>query len=728
MKTIALILLFIFSFSLVSHAQWELRYPELPEDKITDITFASESTGFFVNEAGAIYRTTDGGENWKEVFYDDNSRFSSVQFIDNQIGFAYAFYGSSFTYTLDGGKTWSQDDLNVHLALKVIGFSPSEFLKVDENGIYKTTSVFGGWDSLYAIPTVMIDGGDLRYEAPIVRPEQTWQLSDSSLVTWMYNWYRVEQESDSLNFLLFSENRGTTWDSVWIDVAGEFQSLHMADAQTGYILTAEKKFYKTAERGTEWVQIEVPGTEQAPSHMTVISPDQVYLHAGRDILRTNDGGENWKNLKIPEEYGLGSYTISKYNLSALYYLLLKADEGGEDWVEGKQFQTLHGSKLHFKNQNVGWSYNRGTPRKTEDGGYTWEIDDSFPVAPQEIKYTDQNTGWIFGEEDVYKTENAGETWSEQNIFDSEESFYNNHILFEGNLGILYGNVNCPNLSCGTLMVTSDAGESWQEKEVPEYFESLSISAGKVFGVGDDKKLWVSNDKGSTWDVAYDYTNENSWVRPLVRSIQDMVWLNIGSGTLAYSKDGGKTWKTTSADVDEDMSLIGPFSQGNYYLYVPVHGNVLQINSDLQAYDKRDQQLHTQVGIEDIEYVLDEENDPHIWIKGEFNTILYRKGPLRVYVSNEEETDELPSNTALHQNYPNPFNPTSTFSFDLEKPGQVKLSVFDITGREVAIIQNNKLAAGSHSIHFNANHLASGTYIYRLETENKILSKTFTLIK
>jgi photosystem II stability/assembly factor-like uncharacterized protein len=730
LKAIALIFLFIFSFSSSSYAQWEQRYPKLPEDKISDITFRSQSTGLFVNEAGAIYRTKDGGKNWAEVFYDGVSRFSSVQFIDDQIAFAYAFYGSCFTYTLDGGETWSQDDLNVHQALKVIGFSPSEFLKVDESGIYKTTSVFGKWDSLYKFPTAMIDGGDLMYEAPVTRHRQTWQLSDSSLVTWMYNWYKAEheQESDSLNFLLYSEDRGNTWDSVWVDVAEKLQSLHMADAQTGYVLTEEKKFYKTTNGGSAWEQMSIPSSDQSPSKLTVISPERIYLHAGRDILKTKDGGENWETLKIPEAYGVGSYTISKYNLSAHYFLLLKVNEDSEEWVQGKQFQTVHGSKLHFKNENVGWAYKRGATRKTEDGGYTWEIDDSFPIDPLEIEYTDQITGWIFGNEDVYKTEDAGETWIEQDIFDSEEAFYDNHILFKGSFGILYGNVNCPDLSCGTLMVTSDAGDTWQEKNVPEYFESLSISAGKIFGVGDDKKLWVSNDKGDTWDVAYDYTNENLWVRPLVRSIQDMVWLNVGSGTLAYSKDGGQTWKTTSAEVDEDMSLIGPFSQGNYYLYVPVHGNVLQINSDLQVYDKRDQKLNTQVGIEDIEYILDEANEPHIWLKGTFNTILYRKGPLRVFVSNEEEAEELPLNTTLHQNYPNPFNPTTTFTFDLEKPGHVKLSVFNMSGQEVAVIQNNVLSAGTHSINFDASHLASGTYIYRLRTEKGEISKKLTLIK
>jgi len=141
-----------------------------------------------------------------------------------------------------------------------------------------------------------------------------------------------------------------------------------------------------------------------------------------------------------------------------------------------------------------------------------------------------------------------------------------------------------------------------------------------------------------------------------------------------------------------------------------------------------EETRTKVSYEDLSYVLDENNDAHIWVRGIYNTVLYRKGNARINVSNEEETLDKSLKTVLNQNYPNPFNPTTTFSFEISKPGKVKLSVFNMIGQEVAILQNNILTSGTHSINFDGSNLASGTYFYRLETNGQTLTKKFTLIK
>jgi len=100
----------------------------------------------------------------------------------------------------------------------------------------------------------------------------------------------------------------------------------------------------------------------------------------------------------------------------------------------------------------------------------------------------------------------------------------------------------------------------------------------------------------------------------------------------------------------------------------------------------------------------------------------------VIVTSNEETFDYPSSTILNQNYPNPFNPTTTFSFELSQLGKVRLSIFNIIGQEVAILQNNILSAGRHTINFDGSNLSSGTYFYMLKTDNHLLTKKFTLIK
>lgn len=97
------------------------------------------------------------------------------------------------------------------------------------------------------------------------------------------------------------------------------------------------------------------------------------------------------------------------------------------------------------------------------------------------------------------------------------------------------------------------------------------------------------------------------------------------------------------------------------------------------------------------------------------------------VSNEPG-DGLPETFGLNQNYPNPFNPTTVIKYQLPVNSRVSLRVFDVLGREVAKLVDGRMVAGYHQVTFNASHLASGIYIYRLSTGNSVLTKKLTLIK
>ncbi len=97
------------------------------------------------------------------------------------------------------------------------------------------------------------------------------------------------------------------------------------------------------------------------------------------------------------------------------------------------------------------------------------------------------------------------------------------------------------------------------------------------------------------------------------------------------------------------------------------------------------------------------------------------------VSNEGEF-ELPNVLELKQNYPNPFNPSTNIQFSVPKSEHVTLNVFDITGRLVAEIVNGRVKAGAHKYTFDASHLASGLYIYRLQVGTKAITRKMTLIK
>ena len=101
----------------------------------------------------------------------------------------------------------------------------------------------------------------------------------------------------------------------------------------------------------------------------------------------------------------------------------------------------------------------------------------------------------------------------------------------------------------------------------------------------------------------------------------------------------------------------------------------------------------------------------------------------IITSNDDEILETPETVTLNQNYPNPFNPSTVISYTLKSSTNVTLNVYDITGRRVASLVNGRQAAGAQEVSFNASSLASGVYIYRLQTtDGASLTKKMVLVK
>ncbi len=89
---------------------------------------------------------------------------------------------------------------------------------------------------------------------------------------------------------------------------------------------------------------------------------------------------------------------------------------------------------------------------------------------------------------------------------------------------------------------------------------------------------------------------------------------------------------------------------------------------------------------------------------------------------------LPSAFNLDQNYPNPFNPSTTIKFAIPKEGYTSLIIYDMLGRIVSVLINQNLSAGNYSVNFDATHLTSGIYIYRLVSGTKNITHKMMLVK
>jgi hypothetical protein len=89
---------------------------------------------------------------------------------------------------------------------------------------------------------------------------------------------------------------------------------------------------------------------------------------------------------------------------------------------------------------------------------------------------------------------------------------------------------------------------------------------------------------------------------------------------------------------------------------------------------------------------------------------------------------VPTNYDLKQNYPNPFNPVTKIEYQISKPGNVKISVYDISGKEIKILINEIHTPGVYQVNFDGTNLSSGVYFYELTAGDFTAVKRMVLIK
>lgn len=100
----------------------------------------------------------------------------------------------------------------------------------------------------------------------------------------------------------------------------------------------------------------------------------------------------------------------------------------------------------------------------------------------------------------------------------------------------------------------------------------------------------------------------------------------------------------------------------------------------------------------------------------------------LFVGSTEIKSKIPENYSLEQNYPNPFNPATTIKFSIPQQSYVTLKIYDMLGRETAVLFNQNVLPGSYSVNFSAENLSSGYYFYKLEAGEFVGIKKMIFIK
>ena len=371
------------------------------------------------------------------------------------------------------------------------------------------------------------------------------------------------------------------------------------------------------------------------------------------------------------------------------FILYKTTNCGNNWfhvITNFYPQAYDVISIFFSDNNSGYvSGDNGTIFRTTDGGYNWLMN-SIPgihdVYLYNIKFLNLQTGFAAGYNYILKTTNSGNNWQiyQASIVDNLKSI----SIVDINTIFVAGDNAC--------FKTINAGVNWNNYYFPDGVNVNGIhflNTNTGYGVGNDCIVKTTNG-GENWFRQY---AESSY---LLYSNQ-FINLNTGfangaNGVLLKTTNGGNNWIKQSINVNEDLLSI--------YFTNNTTGFIAGCN-----YNGNGIVLKTTDGG-------------------------------NVFVHNESINN--PDEYKLNQNYPNPFNPSTKIKFSIPpfeggQGGMIVLKVYDILGKEIATLVNEKLQPGEYEVPFSINQfsgyqLPSVIYFYTLHAGDYKETKKMLYIK
>ena len=282
-----------------------------------------------------------------------------------------------------------------------------------------------------------------------------------------------------------------------------------------------------------------------------------------------------------------------------------------------------------------------------------------------------------------------------------------------------------------LFISTDDGVTWINKDLvgpgpiggrlaSGYTDDILLGTdNKLFAATSDRRLLFTTNDGNEWvssGIPLD-----AYLRGLGKDVQGNIYAGLAgeNNNLFFSSNNGANWELKGLhlpyyDLIEDICV----SKKDNALIVATQSNVFRSTDAGITFDTINQGFPLNTS------VLTLCGTPQgTLFAGTLANGVYRFGePLGIINSG------VPAIFELHQNYPNPFNPVTNIRFSIGKDAVVRLTVYDLLGREVKVVLNEFRKAGSYETGFDASSLTSGIYFYRLFAGTFSEVKKMILIK
>ena len=296
---------------------------------------------------------------------------------------------------------------------------------------------------------------------------------------------------------------------------------------------------------------------------------------------------------------------------------------------------------------------------------------------------------------------------------------------------------------GTVIYSTNNGWTWNPKNFPANVNLNDIECNlsdtnHIRVVGDDFTSYYSTDGGNTWidDSLYNKTSDLeipgvdlSAGGPDLNSTQ---FLDDNTGYI--TGEFGVVFKTTNGGTNFASSFIpGVGSITDMHFITADSGFIVSDMGQVRVTDNGGANWYNDTAASNL---FGGSRINSISSRGEWGTVnandgkyfIVARDSISVISSIEPISSEVPGVFSLYQNFPNPFNPVTNIRFSLVRAGDVSLKVYDITGREVSTLLNERKTPGDYVASFSGAGLSSGIYFYSLTAGGYRETRKMLLIK
>lgn len=697
-KLIGLLFILFLSQNLFAQTGWVAQNPASYHTPVRKIFFINYSTGFGCGNGGNIIKTTNSGLTWFNIGSGIDFLPATLYFCNENTGWVGGWFGKIIR-TTNGGASWQS--LNSGITDEYINClyfinTSTGFAGTGNGKILKTTNSGDVWTSdsfdFFAINDVKFINALTGYATPI---------SQSVLKT---------------------VNGGLSWTEIPItpDQSQIFSSCFL-NSETGWVATYSK-VWKTTNSGLNWIVNYNNTSPLRISSVNFLDNQNGFIgRADGRILKTENSGTSWTELQ-PEVTGV--IQILPIDLNKSFFVsssskIYRSTNGGINWLPYSASVTENYlSEIKFFNGNTGYIVGDiGTFLKTTNGGELWSvIPTPTTYRMRSLYFINQQTGWICGDGGtILKTTNAGLNW-EYPIRRLPSANFNSITFINSLTGFaLSGN--------DKLVKTTDSGISWNQIIIPDVFEYgklYFINEQTGFCTGYDGYDFVikTTDCGNTWSNIISSVGSYS----SMYFIDENTGFGCGHYRMGKTTNGGLSWTLSLYLPDHFLNSVQFINSLTGYC-CGTSGHIYKTTNcgtswnDISA---------PHISNSNVIYFV---NDSTGWLAGTDGSI-FKTTTGGVVTSFSQTSSQLPENYLLKQNYPNPFNPSTKINYEIKFSNFVSLKVFDLLGKEVAALVNEKQNAGSYAVDFNSAefNLPSGVYFYTLNTDDFSETKKMLLIK